>query len=92
MRERNPETHDEKLNYLGFSYGTRLGAVYAARFPGKVGRMALDGVDTLTEPLADILTRKRTSRLCAECKRRGVHQFTGVYLPEQRLPAGEPAA
>ncbi|MGV9253593.1 alpha/beta hydrolase [Streptomyces sp. NPDC003697] len=43
---------DRKLNYLGFSYGTRLGAVYAAEFPDKVGRMALDGVDTLTEPLA----------------------------------------
>ncbi|MFF4116663.1 alpha/beta hydrolase [Streptomyces sp. NPDC001714] len=44
---------DEKLNYLGFSYGTRLGAVYAAQFPHKVGRMALDGVDTLTESLAE---------------------------------------
>ncbi|MFK4067651.1 alpha/beta hydrolase [Streptomyces sp. NPDC029674] len=43
---------DKKLNYLGFSYGTRLGAVYAAQFPKKVGRMALDGVDTLTEPVA----------------------------------------
>ncbi|POX51319.1 alpha/beta hydrolase [Streptomyces sp. Ru71] len=43
---------DDKLNYLGFSYGTRLGAVYATQFPDKVGRMALDGVDTLTEPLA----------------------------------------
>ncbi|MEW2465860.1 alpha/beta hydrolase [Streptomyces sp. NPDC046994] len=44
---------DKKLNYLGFSYGTRLGAVYAAQFPGKVGRMVLDGVDTLTESLAE---------------------------------------
>ncbi|MEU1178707.1 alpha/beta hydrolase [Streptomyces sp. NPDC005820] len=44
---------DRKLNYLGFSYGTRLGAVYAARFPGKVGRVVLDGVDTLTEPLTE---------------------------------------
>ncbi|RSN62372.1 alpha/beta hydrolase [Streptomyces sp. WAC 04229] len=44
---------DGRLNYLGFSYGTRLGAVYAARFPDKVGRMVLDGVDTLTEPLAE---------------------------------------
>ncbi|MFC4500993.1 MULTISPECIES: alpha/beta hydrolase [Streptomyces] len=44
---------DKKLNYLGFSYGTRLGAVYAARFPDKVGRMVLDGVDTLTEPVAE---------------------------------------
>ncbi|MFJ6657237.1 alpha/beta hydrolase [Streptomyces sp. NPDC091377] len=44
---------DEKLNYLGFSYGTRLGAVYAEQFPGKVGRVTLDGVDTLTEPLTE---------------------------------------
>ncbi|AVV48012.1 alpha/beta hydrolase [Streptomyces sp. ID05-04B] len=44
---------DRKLNYLGFSYGSRLGAVYAARFPDKVGRMVLDGVDTLTEPLTE---------------------------------------
>ncbi|MFG2886280.1 alpha/beta hydrolase [Streptomyces sp. NPDC048297] len=44
---------DKKLNYLGFSYGTRLGAVYAAQFPHKVGRMTLDGVDTLTESLAE---------------------------------------
>ncbi|MFF5360132.1 alpha/beta hydrolase [Streptomyces scabiei] len=44
---------DKKLNYLGFSYGTRLGAVYAARFPDNVGRMVLDGVDTLTEPLTE---------------------------------------
>jgi pimeloyl-ACP methyl ester carboxylesterase len=44
---------DRKLNYLGFSYGSRLGAVYAAQFPKKVGRLVLDGVDTLTEPLAE---------------------------------------
>ncbi|MET8569434.1 alpha/beta hydrolase [Streptomyces sp. NPDC004783] len=44
---------DDRLNYLGFSYGTRLGAVYAAQFPDRVGRVALDGVDTLTEPLAE---------------------------------------
>jgi pimeloyl-ACP methyl ester carboxylesterase len=44
---------DDRLNYLGFSYGTRLGSVYAAEFPDKVGRVVLDGVDTLTEPLAE---------------------------------------
>ncbi|MGW3633771.1 alpha/beta hydrolase [Streptomyces sp. NPDC005122] len=44
---------DKKLNYLGFSYGTRLGAVYAAQFPKKTGRMVLDGVDTLTESMAE---------------------------------------
>ncbi|MFI6938923.1 alpha/beta hydrolase [Streptomyces sp. NPDC050418] len=39
---------DRKLNYLGFSYGTRLGATYAAQAPDRVGRMVLDGVDSLT--------------------------------------------
>ncbi|MER7825364.1 alpha/beta hydrolase [Streptomyces sp. NPDC096097] len=44
---------DEKLNYLGFSYGSRLGAVYAAEFPRTTGRMVLDGIDTLTEPMTE---------------------------------------
>lgn len=34
---------DPKLNYLGFSYGTFLGATYAGLFPDRVGRMVLDG-------------------------------------------------
>ena len=34
---------DPALNYLGFSYGTALGAQYAERFPSTVGRMVLDG-------------------------------------------------
>ena len=34
---------DEKLNYLGFSYGTALGASYAEQFPDRVGRFVLDG-------------------------------------------------
>ncbi|OKL53664.1 hypothetical protein BSZ39_08385 [Bowdeniella nasicola] len=32
-----------KLNYLGFSYGTFLGATYADLFPKNVGRFVLDG-------------------------------------------------
>jgi pimeloyl-ACP methyl ester carboxylesterase len=34
---------DEKLNWLGKSYGTFLGANYAELFPQNVGRMLLDG-------------------------------------------------
>ena len=34
---------DPKLNYLGLSYGTYLGATYANLFPGKVGALVLDG-------------------------------------------------
>jgi pimeloyl-ACP methyl ester carboxylesterase len=33
----------EQLDYLGYSYGTELGSVYAALFPDRVGRMVLDG-------------------------------------------------
>lgn len=34
---------DPTLAYLGASYGTNLGAVYAELFPERVGRMVLDG-------------------------------------------------
>jgi len=32
-----------KLSYLGFSYGTALGAVYATLFPASTGNLILDG-------------------------------------------------
>lgn len=35
---------DEQLTYLGFSYGSYLGAVYADLFPDRVRALALDGV------------------------------------------------
>lgn len=44
---------DAKLNYLGFSYGTFIGANYAALFPTKVGRMVLDGAVDPTVSDAD---------------------------------------
>jgi pimeloyl-ACP methyl ester carboxylesterase len=44
---------DAKLNYLGYSYGTFIGANYAALFPTKVGKMVLDGAVDPTVPDAD---------------------------------------
>jgi pimeloyl-ACP methyl ester carboxylesterase len=35
---------EKKLNFLGVSYGTYLGAVYATLFPGHVRRMVVDSV------------------------------------------------
>ena len=35
--------NEDKLNYLGKSYGTYLGTLYASLFPKSVGRMVLDG-------------------------------------------------
>ena len=34
---------DEKLTYLGYSYGTRIGSAYAEAFPKNVRAMILDG-------------------------------------------------
>ncbi len=40
--------HDPVLNYLGISYGTFIGAVYAELYPHKVGRMVLDSAVDIT--------------------------------------------
>lgn len=41
---------DAKLTYLGFSYGTELGAVYATLFPQRIRALVLDGA---VDPTAD---------------------------------------
>jgi pimeloyl-ACP methyl ester carboxylesterase len=41
---------DQKLTYLGYSYGTRIGALYAEAYPDKVRAMILDGA---VDPNAD---------------------------------------
>jgi pimeloyl-ACP methyl ester carboxylesterase len=43
----------DRTDYLGFSYGTELGSVYAHLYPRNVGSMVLDGaVDPLTSGIA----------------------------------------
>lgn len=43
---------DRRLNYVGASYGTFLGATYAGLFPARSGRLVLDGA---TDPSLDAL-------------------------------------
>jgi pimeloyl-ACP methyl ester carboxylesterase len=47
---------DQKLTYLGYSYGTRIGSLYAESYPQNVRAMILDGaVDPNADPVeADI--------------------------------------
>lgn len=45
---------DEKLHYVGASYGTFLGATYADLFPARVGRLVLDGAMDPSLPAIDI--------------------------------------
>ena len=44
--------HQDKLNYIGMSYGTWLGNWYASLFPERVGRMLLTGVTDFSIPLS----------------------------------------
>ncbi|TWS19732.1 alpha/beta hydrolase [Tsukamurella asaccharolytica] len=44
---------DPKLTYLGYSYGTLIGAIYAETFPERVRAMVLDGA---VDPALDSIT------------------------------------
>ena len=55
---------EPKLNYLGFSYGTIIGATYAQMFPTNVRAMVLDG------PPDYWLSRPRLFA----CASRGIHE------------------
>ena len=68
---------DRKLTYLGFSYGTFLGATYAALFPRNYRALVLDGpVDAeqyINDPIADIAEQTAAfedalDRFLAACK------------------------
>ncbi|WP_225443204.1 alpha/beta hydrolase [Lolliginicoccus lacisalsi] len=49
---------DDELNYLGYSYGTYLGARYAERFPGSVRAMVLDGAVDPAMDLGDSIVQQ----------------------------------
>lgn len=54
---------DDKLTYLGYSYGTRIGSAYAEEFPQRVRAMILDGaVDPNADPIEASCARPRASR------------------------------
>ncbi|KRE28609.1 hydrolase [Mycobacterium sp. Soil538] len=45
---------EAQINFLGFSYGTQLGAAYADRYPDRVRAMVLDGaVDPSLDPITE---------------------------------------
>ena len=54
---------DAKLNYVGYSYGTWLGAWYASLFPEKTGRMVLDSaLDFVPDGMEKALVAKVVAR------------------------------
>lgn len=51
---------DAKLSYVGYSYGTRIGYVYAEQFPGNVRAMVLDGVVSPDQdPATELLSQAK---------------------------------
>ncbi len=51
---------ERRLSYLGFSYGTYLGSLYAAQFPDRVRALVLDGaVEPPGDPLEYVLVQAR---------------------------------
>ncbi|MGN6272677.1 MAG: alpha/beta hydrolase [Protaetiibacter sp.] len=75
---------DAALNYLGYSYGTYLGARYAELYPEKAGRLVLDGaIDPAASEYDVTLTQARgfESALAAyldDCLTRKGCPFTGT--------------
>lgn len=63
----------EKLNWLGFSYGTSLGTRYAELFPEKVGIMVLDGA---VDPSLDSI---KLSRDQSAGFQKAITRFNGTY-------------
>jgi pimeloyl-ACP methyl ester carboxylesterase len=67
---------DKQLNYMGKSYGTFLGTLYAQFFPDKVGRMVLDGaVDPSISNFQQALTQavgfdKAFAAFVTDCSKR----------------------
>jgi pimeloyl-ACP methyl ester carboxylesterase len=73
---------DAKLHYLGKSYGTYLGAVYAGEFPQRVGRLVLDGAIDPT------LTSKQMNEAQAQGFEKLVREFAADCATKASCPIG----
>jgi pimeloyl-ACP methyl ester carboxylesterase len=70
----------DQLNFMGFSYGTELGATYAALFPDRVGKFVLDGA---TDPTID-----PGSQLLGQVKGfdKALRAYLTACIPQQACP------
>ena len=73
---------EEKLTYLGKSYGTYLGTTYAGLFPEQVGRMVLDGV------VAPDLTAEEINRGQAQGFETATREWAAYCVQEGDCPLG----
>lgn len=73
---------DSKLYYLGKSYGTYLGAIYADEFPRNVGRLVLDGA------IDPSLTADQLNLTQATAFDAALHQFAQDCVTQSDCPLG----
>ena len=73
---------DKELYYLGKSYGTYLGAVYAEEFPENVGRLVLDGA------IDPSLTADQLNLAQATAFDAALHQFAQDCVTHDGCPLG----
>lgn len=77
-----------KMDYLGFSYGTKLGATYADLFPKRVGRMVLDGaVDPTLSSLDSSLGQAHGFQVALDAYVDHCVEGGGCYLGDTRAAA-----
>ncbi len=77
---------DEKLTYVGASYGTFLGATYAGLFPDRVGRLVLDGA------MDPSLTSREMNRDQTEGFETAFQSFARDCVRERDCPLGTKSA
>ncbi|MEI5101986.1 alpha/beta fold hydrolase [Streptomyces sp. PmtG] len=73
-----------KLDYLGYSYGTRLGATYATLFPKRTGRMVLDSV---MDPTASSYTSQFQQNTALQHRAEQFFSWTAKHDRTYRLGA-----
>jgi len=80
---------EKKLNYVGKSYGTYLGTLYANIFPDKVGRFVLDGAVDPNIPMKEqnlaqaIGFEKALTAFVKDCATQSDCPFTGTPAQAQ---------
>ena len=73
---------DRKLNYLGFSYGTYLGSLYAEEFPDRTGRLVLDGA---VDPVMNLLQHNVQQQAGFE---KSLREFAADCVKQRGCPLG----
>ena len=82
---------DERLTYVGFSYGTHIGALYADRHPDSTRAMVLDGAVETERPNVEIALdqaegfRDTWELFVADCADEDECPFTGVAESEAEM-------